>query len=126
VLLPSKDETTYPEIIELSDGGSADDRIELYIHPTGDVAYMWTSTGGVEQVNGGGSTDIVNNTIHSLRMAWKQNTARVYVDDTSEILDTSCIFPDDLDRIDVGMAIATTYQLDGIISNLKIYKKVVK
>jgi hypothetical protein len=123
VLEPNIDSATINAVIDISDGGSAADRVAMLIHSSEYAQLASAGTGGnAGGVNG--TTDINDGVIHDLKFLWATNNLRLYVDDTAEgTADTDCMMPNDLDRIDIGQGYTAGNQNKGIISNLKIYDK---
>lgn len=123
MLLPSHTTTTFPYLLTLSDGGSANDRIGIYVtsNDRGDVFSRGTGENNGAVI---GTSDVIDGVDHTLRATWKTNSLIYYFDGTSEgTPDTDCGMPDQLDRIHIGSAQTSTGQINGLISDVKILTK---
>lgn len=111
--------------VSLSDGGAGGDRMNFYAAiAAGDVGYIETNAAVGNAGAVIGTTDIADGTIHSVRTTWQVDNENLYIDGTSEgTPDTDCGIPDDLDQIDIGMHQGNILQLNGVISDVKIYRK---
>ena len=125
ILVFNFDNASDAYVTVISDGGSADDRVTLFLQASTDVAR--TQVLSTEDPDGSvtGTTDISDDVIKSLRSAWQTNGLTLYVDGASEgTPDTSVTPPNDLDELNVGQNRGGGAQLCGVISNLRIFKKV--
>jgi hypothetical protein len=124
-LLPNID-TPAAYLITLSDGGAAADRVLLRGNAAGDtIGALTAATGG----NGGlvnSTTQISSNVVRSIAAQYKKNHLSLIIDGASEgTVDTTVDIPDDLDRIDIGQSWTAGEQLNGIISDIRIYPRFV-
>jgi len=129
VLKEDQDLQTDMYFLGLSDGGSGTDRLSFFHEATGDVVRIFGSSAesGDGSIDTRGTTDAVDGAIHSLRATWKTNDFQVYTDDTAEgTPDTEATAPNDIDRIEVGSLYSGVSQLNGVISNLQIFRKIKK
>lgn len=123
-LLENYNTTLVHTAFQLSDGGATADRILGRVNTTDQIQYVSAATGG----NAGdvsGTTDVVDGVIHTVGITWKTDEATVFVDNVLEATDSLVDIPNDLDRIDVGRRGAVDH-FNGVISDLKLYKKVNK
>lgn len=127
VLIPAYVVATDLFALSLSDGGAAGDRWQLYLTPSGGIGkprLLTAATAG----DGGlitGTSDGADGVKHSLRATWKTDSEHLYLDASEEgSEDTACDIPDDLDNIDISQNRTAVAQLSGLLSNLRIYKKV--
>ena len=122
IMLEDYDAANNKLIYSINDGGASADRIYGALYAATDVYAAYTAaTAG----NAGISTaigDIVDGSIHSIRMAWETDNLVAYRDGVPDASpDTSCDIPDDLDRIEIGASYALGSQFSGLIQNLRIY-----
>ena len=120
VLLPNKDVLVQRNILSLSDGGSGVQNIDCFV-ATNEKFGIFVISGGDNGISVIGS--IADNEVHNVRGRWQTDSVISTVDGENGTEDTSCDIPDDLDEIDVGMAANNAGQLNGIISDVKIYRK---
>jgi hypothetical protein len=121
ILLKDYNSASDKYICTLSDGGASADRLTFRAYNTNVFRVLTAASGG----NAGdtqGATDIYDDTVHTLRSTWQTNSLSIYVDSTAEgTPDTSIDIADNLDRIDIGQSQISTAQLNGVISNLRIW-----
>jgi len=123
IFLPSFDLLNNAYICDLT--GSGTNRVSLYLNPTGDILQASSSLNSISQYDVSGSTDIVDGNMHSVKHVYQVNNASIFVDGALEgSPDTSCSSSVKLDRIDIGQSSAQTSQLNGLISNFKIYDRI--
>ncbi|MDC1299927.1 hypothetical protein N8Z24_00310 [bacterium] len=123
-ILLSDYEMTSPVIqycYSISDAGASGDRVAGYI--VADELFYTLS-----RASGGNNGDVVVNpgdcsdgVKHSLRSTWATDDLTLYRDGVQGTTDTSADMPDDLDRLSIGSARASTNQFNGLIQNFRIY-----
>ena len=121
-LLGDQDAATSGLVLSLSDGGSSADRISLYGRHTSDNALLEIAATGGSSASEQGTTDVDDGKVHHVGAAWITDNGRLLVDGSDEGKDTDVDIPDNLDRIDVGQYITGSNQLQGLISQLKIWR----
>jgi hypothetical protein len=118
---------SYPAFITLSDGGSATDRFHILLHPSGNVPYLYSqdAVGGAGVINISGSTDMLDGVKRRVRVTWEIGEAVFYVNGVADATDPSvATLPDNLDRIGISVDHGgTAFQLNGVISNIRIFKR---
>jgi len=116
----NKDTITYYGAI--SDGGSADENIRMGVNAD-NHSLMEICEGAATSDTMIGSSDVFDGSKHTVRNTWADGAQSLYVDeaieDTGEV--TAADMPDDLDVISIGSSEAGTLQLNGVITNLRIY-----
>lgn len=125
VLLSDYDCNTGKRILAITDGGSASDRIQMIIS-TSDVLTNFTRASGGNDGDCTAPGDVVDGVKHEARLAYETDNIIFYNDGLPGTADASCDIPDDLDELDIGMQFDGTLQLNGLIQNLRIYKKPIK
>ena len=106
----------------LSDGGSAADRVNMVIKSIGDTPQFLTEGGGGNTGDVNATTDVIDGAIHSFRGTWKADSVKAYVDNIQEgSEDTTADMPNDLDEIAIAQDRAQGVQLNGLISEVKIF-----
>jgi hypothetical protein len=114
-------------VADITDGGSASDRVRLQIDATTDSGRLWMRASGGNNGDLTGTTDVCDGSEHRLQVNYKTNAANLLIDGTQEgTPDSSCDVPNDLDELDVGQGAADSSQLNGGIKVLRIYPKPVK
>lgn len=127
VFSPSYDLTSDTAPFTMSDGGAVGDRIVILNLAAGDVANVTTSATAGNAGSVTGTTDICDGKIHDLKVTWIVDSLKLYVDGAEEgVEDTTVDIPDDIDKIDIGMFSGNTNQINGLISNIKIYNKIIR
>lgn len=122
-LMPNYDSTA-GFLFTLSDGGSSLDRIYLQ-NTTGDALFTQVLSSGGDTGSVSGSSDLSTGVITRVRVTWKTDSHKLFVNGTEEgTEDTGVDPPNDIDQIEIGMAQNNISQLDGIISDFKIYDTV--
>lgn len=122
VLLDNVTPTADLNIVNISDGGSADEAIACYVDSGGEVPIYSGVDSTVAQWTITGATDICTGSKVEQRLIWQSNDARQYSDGAANgTPDTSCTVPTALDEIDVGQDVSDANQLNGWIRNLAIY-----
>jgi len=121
VLYPDHDVVSSFYTLSINDGGSIDDRIDLWVNATGDAPVIDTRADGGNPGDIDGSTDVADNTKHTIRLSWQTDNLELFVDGASEGTDTAADIPDGLDRIDIGVDHAGTNMFGGLIQNIRIY-----
>lgn len=107
--------------ISLTDGTS--DIFLLYARVASGFTYLVTLASGGDAGLVTGTTDLTDGTIKNLRATWMPNLLTLYVDGSSEgTPDTTVDIPDDLDEIRIGLNHLNAEHMDGVISNIKIFK----
>lgn len=122
VLFDNYDSTT-TAIIEVSDGGAVGDRMYLYGSSDDRLAATTAASGGAA----GSSSPVGNITdgeLRQLRGTFQTNEVVGYRDGVAGTADTACDMPDDKDEIDIGQNVSSNTQTAGLLSNIRIYKKV--
>lgn len=123
VLYPDYTSPTQRTSLAINDGGSSSDRVMIYMF-NGNLAQVTTSATAGDTGVVTGTTDITSNTIYEIKSTYKTDYLVLFVNDTSEgTPDVTADMPSNLDRIDVGQSQATANQLNGVVSNIKIYNK---
>lgn len=101
VLMPDRNLGSLP-LGGMNDGGSVNQRVEVYHDATTDAQQTIVSAGSL-QANIIGSTDISDGKWREVRSTFSTNDVRAYVDGVAEgTPDTSCNIPAELDRVTVG------------------------
>jgi hypothetical protein len=122
VLIRNQDYATSSYLWALTDGGDFNESIRAFINASGDVIVGLSATAGGNAGNtGNGTTDLADGVIHRVGCTWETNNYVMYVDGSAEASDTTVDFPDDLDQLDIGQQQAGALQINGVISNFKIY-----
>ena len=98
--------------------GSADDRMELRI--TGGNLQLVVVDGGVSQVAATGSSTIAADTEYRASVYYKLNDFQVWLDGTSEVVDTSGTLPA-WTQMNLGSNWNDVEQLDGFVREFKVY-----
>jgi hypothetical protein len=75
MLLPNHDSTINKRLLYLSDGGSANESIDLWVDPTGDVLGAIITEGGVSRYDDGCTTDIADGVIHKCSVQYSTGSA---------------------------------------------------
>ncbi len=113
-------------VANLNDGGSSNDMHALYLDANvgadDEVGYLMRSASS-DQANMTPTSEVTDGKAHQLRWSWQQDDARVFFDGSELEQDTSCAPPDDIDRIDVAQDNSNAAQLNGLVSNLRIFRK---
>jgi hypothetical protein len=122
-LIPQSDSIGHA-IACLSDGSSANDNITLEINSSDYLDVNTRASGG----NNGDVTDnadVTDGVIVAARITWKTDQLTLYRNGSSVgTPDTAVDIPDDLDRIQIGGDRSNGDELDGIMSDFKIFKKI--
>jgi hypothetical protein len=122
VLFRTQTSSANKTVVAISDGGITTETVEMLSTSANDYHKLNIESAGSEQAAVTGSTDLADDTIHHLKSTWKTNQAKIFTDRGEEgTPDTTVTVPDDLDRLNVGMAGDATLQMNGIVGNLKIY-----
>lgn len=121
-LMGDYDNTGTKVMWDLSDGGASADRILFGLGSSDKITMASDATGGNPGIIAG-SVDGIDGVIHTYRFTWITDNMIAWIDETKETPDTSVDIPDDLDEIDIGMNRTSALQLNGVLSNLNIYKK---
>jgi hypothetical protein len=123
ILIEDYDRVDDAGIFQITDGGSSNDSLKLFIDDAGDNLEFFGKAATVTTINiNDSATDIIDGTVRSIRAIWETDNAAIYIDGSQTgTADTDCAIPDDLDEIDIGMDKNNAIQLRGIISNLKIW-----
>jgi len=121
VLYPNIDRVSSFYTLSINDGGSGDDRIDLWVDATGDVPVLDTRANGGNDGDIDGSIDIVDGTKHTIRLSWQTDNLELFVGGASEGTDTEADIPDGLDRIDIGADRIGASAFGGLIQNLRIF-----
>lgn len=123
ILLPDKDVAVYSWMFVLSDGAAATDRLGA-LCALNDAASMFSRKTAGNNGDTAGSIDLADGERHRIRITWSTNNLRVYVDGILDGSDfASADIPVNLDRIDIGQSRAFVSQLNGLISDLKIWRR---
>jgi len=113
---------TDSRLFGFNDGGAAADSI-IAQDQAGKLRVLTAASGGdAGAVYNASGISIGDDEIHSIKVAWKTDNLKSFVDGTIEGTDTDADMPDDLDRILVG-ASSTTDQFNGLIRNVRIYDR---
>lgn len=122
IMAPNIDIAADAYCFSLSDGGSSSDMVGLYLDTT-DVAEVESAASGGNAGLVTGSTALDDGDQHTLRVRYEtDNLDKVLVDTVEEgTADTSVDIPDDIDRIHIGTDEAGANQLNGLVSDVKIY-----
>lgn len=105
----------------LNDGGASSDRIYAYINSVNRMVAGSSASAGFAGQSTVGAGDVADGEKHELRVTWETNNLTGYDDGVAASPDTTVTIPDDLDRIYVGTDESETKQINGIISNFKIW-----
>lgn len=111
-------------LVAISDGGSISDFVSLALNATtGGIISLSAST-GESGGNTSNTTDLTDGIAHQLKYTMKANELKVFKDEIAVgTPDTDVGIPDELDRIDIGNTIDGNKQINGLISNVRIFKK---
>jgi len=127
VLFPSYDlvaSSTY--FFSLSDGGSAADRLYLYMAGATDQVIAGTQASGGNAGTAAVNPAIVSptdNYIHNLIVNYETNRLILICDSANSNIDTSVDIPDDIDTMHVGMLTTDANHAGCLLSNIRIYKE---
>jgi hypothetical protein len=121
VLLPNTDNTNFTRLVTIMDGVDATQRVATYGNPTGDYITSLTQVGAV-QSNSSPAVDTYDGKIHTANTRWKTNYLLGHVDSTDGAVVSSVLVPDDLDNIEIGVALGIG-QPNGVISDIEIYDR---
>jgi hypothetical protein len=109
-------------VVHISDGGSADEAIRMYVDAGTNVPIFSAVDSTVAQWTITGATDVIDGDSHQVRGTWKTNSAKLRVDRAADgTPDTSCTVPTGIDEIDVGQDVSETNQLNGRLRNLAVW-----
>jgi hypothetical protein len=114
---------------QLSDGAATEDRVAqigTYSVVPNQVYFYLRSTEGGVGVDSLDDVNMLDSDIHEHRMTWKSGSFVYYLDNTSQVTDTSLTPPNDIDQLDVGHLSDFSRSLNGLISNIKIFSKPTK
>lgn len=108
----------------LTDGGGVIDYISQYCSTSDRLTGISAASGGSA---GGASftTDPTDGVIHKIGMFWATNNMYAVLDGVYSSVDSAVDIPDDLDAIHIGHGNGSN-QLNGIVGNFKVYKKIIK
>lgn len=123
MLLPNFDAPANKHLLYLSDGGSANESVAMLIDATGDVLGATITEGGVSRYDDGCTTDIADGVIHTCTLGYNTGIASQKVDGVVEDTGTPAAIPDDLDQLEIGQNNSAAEQLNGGISEIKIYRR---
>jgi hypothetical protein len=124
VLFPAYTNSVFLYMITLSDGGATSDRVAVVSDQNTTMLRAVTASGGGNAGSTVSTSTIMDNVIHRCRATWKTNSVKLVLDGLPEgTEDTSADPPNDLDVISVGSRETSLLQLNGLVSNIKIYKK---
>lgn len=124
VLRPNENNTRlYPGFLEVSDGGSNNDRVQLLENVASDVVYAYAvAAGSAGEINLAAGSDISDGDARSLRLTYRVGEAKLYVNGSQvDVTDEPADLPDDLDRIYVGNTQSANWQANGLIRNVRIW-----
>lgn len=122
ILRPDYDAVATRYIVCLSDGGSAVDNIELKVSSADSINVDTRATAG-NNGDANSVVDVVDGIRHRSRCSYATDDLRLYTDGTQDAQDVTCDMPDDLDEIDIGQGRPGGAQFNGLISDLKIWKR---
>jgi hypothetical protein len=122
--LPDYNDSAFGQYVwTISDGGGATDRIHGLIWNNSKWGVFCISSDGDNgDTTAAGTTAVVDQAIQ-LTMTLLDNDLVHYVDGVSDGTDTSVDIPDDLDRLDIGQTQGGGGQFNGLISNIRIFKR---
>lgn len=122
VLLVDEDTAADGILAELHNA-TANEMINLRVDAGSDSAEIQVTDGGVAQATVTGSTDISDNTEHTIAGSWTTNNVKVFVGGASEgTPDTTATMPTTT-KLSVGADQSGANNFEGHISDLKIYTK---
>jgi len=104
-------------LFDITDGGSDDDRITIWIDSSGYVNALMKSTEG-ENTQITGALNVLDGRIHRVQVSWRTGDFNLSVDGSDGAYAAVSAVPDDLDRIDVGQNRTAATQLNGIIADV--------
>jgi hypothetical protein len=110
-------------LFTLLNNTTSTDFISVYADATTGVPIVETSAAAGNPGVVTGSTDICDGTIHSITLVYQNNSLLLYVDGAQEgTEDTSVTIPDNLNEISLGSDKDGNNQLNGDVSDFKIYR----
>jgi len=112
-------------LAQISDGGAAADSITLGFDATTGVgsAESAATAGNAGSVTGT-TGDLDSDSAHQLQLAIQTDSLKLLVDGAEEgSEDTSVTVPDGKDELIIGADASNANQVDGIVSNVRIFKK---
>lgn len=120
VLLPDKDQALSPTFWMISNNTDTS-LIEIVVDSGADVP-KFSIINSTAQAAISGVTDLWNGASHNIRAEWSNNNAKLYIDKNSEgTPDVSVLVPS-VSQLDVGAYRTSGYELNGLISKIKISK----
>lgn len=126
VLFETGSSSTGSYAFSLNQSGSINDQVACFFSGSAGSLYPYIQirSGGNYEVEITGTTDFSDNKIKNIKLTYADNNVNFYVDNTSEGSSTSCTIPSSLDRVEISSEATTARQLNGIISDFKIFKKI--
>jgi len=107
-------------ILNLNDGGSSADMIEMQVNEL--VSTINASGGDGGTVSG--VVDCIDGDMHMAQITWETDELKQFVDGVQDgSTDTSVDIPDDLDRINIGNDEAEGSHLAGLICDVELYSR---
>lgn len=124
IILCQNERSASESVLSINDGGATTNDILLSVNTSDQLAATVTA-GGVSQASLTTTTTVDDGKQHTFKLSWTTNSIKLYIDGALEATDTSATIPANLDRIIPGANASQAAQLNGLVSNLKIYSKVV-
>lgn len=122
ILFPNSDYSANCFLFDITDGGGAADRIVAFTAGS-DVIAVTTAASGGSGGSANGVTDVIDGVRHRFRLSWQKDDLRNILDGVFEKRDSAVDIPDDLDTMDIGETRAQGSQLNGIMSDYKVFKR---
>jgi len=122
ILFPDSDYSANCFIFDITDGGGAADRIVAFTAGS-DVIAVTTAASGGSGGSANGITDVIDGVRHRFQLSWQKDDLRNILDSVLEKRDSAVDLPDDLDIMDIGETRAQGSQLNGIMSDYKVFKR---
>jgi len=121
-VLPAKgDYDASGYIADLNDGGSTNERISLVLDETNDDFQVQVREGG-SGPDTESATELSDGNIHEVKATWSRSSVTSSVDSGTKDSQTPTDIPVNLDRIDIGSDSSGANHIDGVISNIAIYR----
>jgi len=120
VLLPSYASTVAKTWFTLTDGGSSVERIRGQVNtssqPVSTSPTQWSVVG---------TTDMASGSIVKIRQPWQTDLASLYINGSEEgVRETTCIPPDELDRLHIGEEQTVVTQFSGLVADMEWFERV--
>ena len=124
VLLPAGKRITDQAMVNINNGGTFQDQVQLFVRGDTGLAGFWgLSTAGTHWTFDGPTTaPLVDGTRHAIVGSWNAAAARLAIDGAgaTQAQMIANAPPIVLDRIDVGFSEASSGALEGLVSSLEI------